>query len=185
MLPHYYQYVDVPTRGGRTLDKCYGNIRNAYKAQLKAGLGSSDHDMVHLVPVYKQKLKREKPQVKEVREWLNDSTEALRACFECTDWKTLTDASTIDMATEVVKFCEDMIIPKKNIKIFPNSKPWVSKDIRVLLQRKQLAFKTGDLVEKRNCRMNILNIYDKVRRNMAKNWRANFAKVIPRVRGRA
>ena len=91
--------------------------------------------------------------MKEVREWSHDSTEALRACFECTDWNVLTDASTIDMATEVVtdyvKFCEDMIIPKRKIRIFPNSKPWVSKDIRDLLRRKQLAFKTGDLVEKR------------------------------------
>ena len=58
--------------------------------------------------------------MKEVREWSNDSTEALRACFECTDWKTLTDASTIDMATEVVtdyiKFCEDMIILKRKLR---------------------------------------------------------------------
>ncbi len=42
-----------------------------------------------------------------------------------------------------------MIIPKKEIKIWPNSKPWVNKDIRELLKRKQHAFKTGDLVEKR------------------------------------
>ena len=32
ILLHYYQYVDIPTRGERILDKCYGNIRNGYKA---------------------------------------------------------------------------------------------------------------------------------------------------------
>ena len=41
--------IDIPTRD-RTLDKCYGNIIKAYKAHAKSGLGSSDHDVVHLVP---------------------------------------------------------------------------------------------------------------------------------------
>ena len=55
-----------------------------------------------------------------------------------------------DAVTDYIKFCEDMIIPTKEIKIYPNSKPWVNKDIRELLKRNQLALKTGDLVEKRS-----------------------------------
>ena len=44
-------YVNIPTRGDRTLDKCYGNVADGYKAYYKkAGLGASDHDMVHLMP---------------------------------------------------------------------------------------------------------------------------------------
>ena len=57
-------YIDIPTRRDQTLhvDKCYGNIIKACKSYAKSGL--SDHDTVHLVPVYKQILKQEKPQVK-------------------------------------------------------------------------------------------------------------------------
>ena len=54
-----------------------------------------------------------------------------------------------EVITDYIKFCEDMIIPGKEIKIFPNSKPWVNKDIRELLKRKHHSFITGDLVEKR------------------------------------
>ena len=106
ILPHYHQYIGIPTRV-RTLDKCYRIIIKTYKAHTKSGQGSSDHDMVHLVLVYKQKLKQEKPQVKQVREWTNNNTEALRASrFEWTG--TFTKFMTTDMAavdiTDYIKF---------------------------------------------------------------------------------
>ena len=67
----------------------------------------------------------------------NNNTEALRACFECTDWNIFSKSMIIDMAAEVItdyiKFCEDMIVSGKEIKTFPNSKSWVNKDIRKLL----------------------------------------------------
>ena len=49
VLPSYYQYVNTPTRKNNILDKYYGNIKDAYKAYGKAGLGSSDHNIVHLL----------------------------------------------------------------------------------------------------------------------------------------
>ncbi|XP_071944757.1 uncharacterized protein [Antedon mediterranea] len=51
-VSNYYQYVDFPTRGDKILDCCYGNIKNAYKSSPKAGLGKSDHKMIHLIPAY-------------------------------------------------------------------------------------------------------------------------------------
>ena len=59
VMPHYHQYVNIPTRGQRTLDKCYGNIPNACQTFGKAPLGKSDHNMVYLLPKYKQKLKQD------------------------------------------------------------------------------------------------------------------------------
>ncbi|CDQ76805.1 unnamed protein product [Oncorhynchus mykiss] len=31
-LPKFYQHIDCATRGGKTLDHCYSNFRDAYKA---------------------------------------------------------------------------------------------------------------------------------------------------------
>ncbi len=63
VLPGFNQYVDCNTRGKKILDKCYGNVKNAYSAKIKSPLGSSDHNAVHLIPTYKTLLKSSKPQM--------------------------------------------------------------------------------------------------------------------------
>ena len=65
-LPHYQQYVKCATHGSKTIDLCYGNIKNAYKAINKPPIGGSDHNTVFLLPSYRQKLKREKPKTTSV-----------------------------------------------------------------------------------------------------------------------
>ena len=57
-MPHLHQYIDVSTRGSNILDKCYGNVQDGYKAVAKPPLGSSDHNIIQLLPRYRQKLKR-------------------------------------------------------------------------------------------------------------------------------
>ena len=46
-----------------------------------------------------------------------------------------------------VSFCEDNVIPEKTVKVYPNSKPWVTKALRALLYRKRQAFIAGNLPE--------------------------------------
>ena len=64
---------------------------------------------------------------------------------ECTDWGVMIESSTcIDQATYVItsyiRFCEDNIVSKKSIKIFPNNKPWVTKRIKNTLNEKKVLF---------------------------------------------
>ena len=102
------------------LDKCYGNVKNGYKALAKPPLGNSDHNIIQLIPQYRQKLKRHKPTMRKVTAWTKDTTdETLRACFDrLYRLAVLLDSSSLDEAAEVVtsyiKFCEDMIVPEKN-----------------------------------------------------------------------
>lgn len=72
-FPSFYQYVSSPTRRDRTLDLCYGSVKDAFKSLPLPPLGNSDHNCVHLVPKYKTVLKRQKTQTKEVKVWTNDS----------------------------------------------------------------------------------------------------------------
>lgn len=59
--------------------------------------------------------------------------------------------SDIDQVTDAicsyVTFCEDMLIPVKSFKKFPNSKPWVTKSLKILLSKRNRAFKEGNTVE--------------------------------------
>ena len=54
-LPNLEQFVTFPTRNKRTLDNVTVTL-----PRRRPPLGKSDHDVVHLVPTYRQKLKAEK-----------------------------------------------------------------------------------------------------------------------------
>ncbi len=60
-LPGFQQYVKSNTCKDKLLEKCYGNIENAYSAIIKPPLANSDHNTVHLIPVYKSAIKSSKP----------------------------------------------------------------------------------------------------------------------------
>lgn len=155
VLPQYKQYVTCATRQNRTIDLCYGNIANAYKSVSKPPLGQSDHNSVHLLPSYRQKLKTGKVLTRTIRSWDEDSVESLRGCFDCTDWNALIDSCCdIEEITEVINsyitFCTDSVIPEKQIKIFPNNKPWVTTHLKDLLNKKKIAFMRSDREELRS-----------------------------------
>ena len=87
VLPKFKQHVTCPTRDEKILDHCYSIIPGAYHSVPRAPLGKSDHRMVYLVPSYRQRLKTVKPVTRTVKIWNSVSRDALRACFECTDWQ--------------------------------------------------------------------------------------------------
>lgn len=47
------------------------------------------------------------------------------------------------MVTDYIKFCEDMIVPSKIIKIFTNYKPWITKKLKSTINEKKIAFISG------------------------------------------
>uniref|UniRef100_A0A9J7XIF0 Reverse transcriptase domain-containing protein n=1 Tax=Cyprinus carpio carpio TaxID=630221 RepID=A0A9J7XIF0_CYPCA len=47
------------------------------------------------------------------------------------------------MDSEWTQFCEDAIIPRKTIKMYPNNKPWVTPELKQLLNEKKRVFKSG------------------------------------------
>ena len=81
--------------------------------------------------------------------------DTLRGCLDCTDWAVFVDASRdvdelTDCVTDYVSFCVDNVVPKKTVKIYSNNKPWVTKDIKQVLNKKKRAFKdrsSGDMKE--------------------------------------
>ena len=75
--------------------------------------------------------------------------ESLRGCFDCTDWDVLYDDcadldSNVDVCSGYISFCVDNIVPTKTVKIYPNNKPWVTKDVKSLLNRKKAALSNNN-----------------------------------------
>ena len=66
-----------------------------------------------------------------------------------TDWGVFEEAcGTVDELTETVtdyiNFCVETVIPSKTVKIFANNKPWVSKELKTVVNEKKRAFYSGD-----------------------------------------
>jgi hypothetical protein len=65
-LPSFQQYVTLPTRKDKTIDRVYGNIPNAFRSFSLPPVGNSDHNSVQLVPAYTPKIKSQ-PIVKKTK----------------------------------------------------------------------------------------------------------------------
>ncbi len=48
VMPNFHQHVSCPTRGPNTLDHCYTQFKNAYKARSLPAFGKSDHAAIFL-----------------------------------------------------------------------------------------------------------------------------------------
>ena len=64
------------------------------------------------------------------------------------DWDVFTKSSAnVNEATNVISgyitFCEELCIPVKRIKCFPNNKPWVDSEMKNILCQKRDIWKNG------------------------------------------
>ena len=159
-VPTYEQTVNCPTRGNATLDKMYCNIKDGYKVFKRPNVGNGDHNMLYCVPTYKQLLKRVKPKEIEIRKWDDNTRQRLQACFECTDWSVLIENGAdvninLDIFNGYFNFCYNMIVPTKKIKIYPNNKPWIKKELKSMLNEKHRLVRNESDVERRTLQRNI------------------------------
>ena len=148
-VPDFKQYINFSTRSDKLLDHFYCNIKNAYIAKKLSPLGISDHNMCHLIPVYRQLIKRCKPIEKVVYSWNEEVNSTLLGCMECTDFDVLyNDDEDLDQNVEVLNdylnFCVEVVVPKRVVKCFANNKPWVTKDLKMLLNKKKRLLGTND-----------------------------------------
>jgi hypothetical protein len=115
--PGFEQYVQDTTRKNNILDKCYVNIKNAYVARVGPPISTSDHK------------------------------EQLKACLDLTDWDTFSYGSLDEITTvtnDYINFCVELVVPTKEIKIYPNNKSYVTKDIQEIIHERKTAFINKD-----------------------------------------
>jgi hypothetical protein len=100
-------------------------------------------------PKYRPLAKRLKPNVITVKQWTEDALGELQASLECTDWSAFTDNNTdlnnlVDVVTCYVQFCVNNAIPTKKVKVFPNNKPWITKEVKSVINKKKQIFGQRD-----------------------------------------
>lgn len=90
----------------------------------------------------------------------NDACLTLQGLFDSTDWNMFIEASAdtdelTDAVTSWTSCCESIVIPAKNVMVYPNSKPWVTKSLKTLLNNKNNAFREGNALELHNLQKEI------------------------------
>ena len=180
-LPSYQQVVTQPTRQRNILDKCYVSIKNAYPYCKQLGtLGGSDHQIMQLLPRYKQKSKY-KPKRVPKRQYTEEACEKLKACFETTNWDTLINQTDninnqVDIATDYINFCTQLHIPTVMRKVHQNSKPWINNKIMELVSQKHQAKLNGNTKLKHKMKKEINREMIKAKKKYTTKIQTNLAK---------
>ncbi|KAI3355420.1 hypothetical protein L3Q82_018261 [Scortum barcoo] len=116
-------------------------------------LGKADHNLVLLKPHYTPRVRRLPTTTRSFRKWSPEAEQALKDCFETTDWEALQGSHNgnmeemVDCTTDYINFCMDTVVPVRSVRCFANNKPWITSDIKGLLNQKKKAFKDGDTQE--------------------------------------
>lgn len=65
-------------------------------------LSSSDHNIIHLIPIYKPLLKSGQVATRKVEMWSGNAVEELTGALECSDWSVFNHSADLDERTEVI-----------------------------------------------------------------------------------
>ncbi len=148
VMPNFHQHISCPTRGQNTLDHCYTQFKNAYKARSLPAFGKSDHAAIFLTPEYKQRIAREPPVEREVTRWSPHSEATLQASLDDVDWDMFRASSAdvsefTDVAVSFINTLTEQATETVTIRTFSNQKPWVDRSIRDAVNHRTAAYNAG------------------------------------------
>lgn len=115
----------------------------------------SDHTLVILTAEYIPVIQRQPVTTRLVRKWTQEANEELHDWLEYTNWNTLLESpreeitSMTECTTDFITFCVNKALPVKAVRRFPNNKPWLIRDQKEILNKKERAYRTGDRSELR------------------------------------
>ena len=121
-------------------------------------LRRSDHNIVQLIPIYRPLVQREPTVTRTMKEWSDDAVEKLEGSLDCTDWDVFVESSSNINVTQWANWVSVRIYwflcrvynTTENCKNAPHNKPWITKRIKGIINRKKLAFLKNDKEEYRS-----------------------------------
>ncbi|KAI3368197.1 hypothetical protein L3Q82_007923 [Scortum barcoo] len=89
------------------------------------------------------RLNKQPVTTRSVRRWSPEKESALRDCFNTTVWDVLLNPHGEDIEgmthclTDYLNFCADVVSPVKTVRCYPNNKPWVTREVKTVLNKKK------------------------------------------------
>lgn len=141
------------------LDHVYRNIKHGLKVSPLPHLGQSDHISMFPTPTYRPRICTGRPtttRVVQVRP--EGASDQQQDCFNKTDWTIFKDDNVNTYTSSVlfyIKCCMDNVTTTKQIHVFHNNKPWMNREVRLLLKTRNSAFRSGDMQQCDTTRANL------------------------------
>ncbi|XP_068737227.1 uncharacterized protein [Montipora capricornis] len=165
------QIVKFPTRGNRTLDPIFTNMKSFYKDPInRPAFGLSDHITVELHPLERCEHPNGNQRVmsRDLRETKKIAvSQYLR---EVDNLSLVQDKDLCEEKTQVLEMVIisvlDGIMPFKSKKVASNEPPWVNVSLKTLIRRRQQALVSGNMID--------YNIFRNKVNRARKNSRAKF-----------
>jgi hypothetical protein len=140
------QYVTFNTRGHKTLDLCYSNVKGAYKCYKLPPIKDSDHAAVQVCTTYITRHRKSKYNRQSKTIISDDTIDRCKHVFETTDWDIFfcDDLdTTVETITDYINFTvQEHSTTKTYIKRHQH-KPWLTRNIKHLLQQKTTIYQSG------------------------------------------
>ncbi|KAL0201505.1 hypothetical protein M9458_004692, partial [Cirrhinus mrigala] len=165
-------------------------MAEAYIVTPHPHLGQSDHLSLFLTPKYSPLINRVKPSVKTIKVWPVGVDFTLQDRFLHTDWSMFTTQATCGSHTNIDSYTSsvldyinttiDSVTTQKQITIYPNQKPWMNKEVRLLLKARNTAFRSGDAQAYSTSRANLKRGIKKAKHCYKLKLREHFSNSDPR-----
>ncbi|XP_027858773.1 uncharacterized protein LOC114135555 [Xiphophorus couchianus] len=183
VLPRFHQHVSCHTRGDKTLDHVYSNLAGAYNLTPLPNIGQSDHLSLFLTPRYLPLIQRVKPTVRTVKVWPEGSDAVLHDWFRNTDWTIFHHTDLDQYASSVLNHISttiERVTTCKRITMYPNQKPWMNRDVRLLLKARNIAFRLGDAQTYSTARAELKKGIKKAKHHYKRKVEDHFSNTNPR-----
>ena len=159
------QLVKAPTRGSATLDLILTNLFEHFsKPDILAGIGLSDHKSILIRPL--MQVKREKSKViyrRSVKPYMEVAFGRWLTSTDFTFLEALSSCSEkLDAFQSLLNYAIDLFFPLQKSKQHPNDKPWITLELRSLIQQRQQAM-DKDPVAFRKLRNNVNRLNNRLR----------------------
>ena len=79
-----------------------------------------------------------------------------------------------EAVSSYISFCENNIIPVKEIKLYPNNKPWITSSLKRTINEKEKAFQSGNRGERKMVQCKLRDEIRKVKHNYKEKVEAKF-----------
>lgn len=129
-------------------------------------------------------MRRQPITTQSVSKWSPEVEETIRDCFDTTAWSVLLESHGEDIEgvtqclTEYMNFCMDTVVPVRTVSCFPNNKPWVTSEVKAVLNKNKKAFKNRNHEEmrqvQRELNLCLKEAMEEYRRKLESKLRENY-----------